>query len=299
MISFLHSASNTYTVNMSMRKKIIRKTGINGVFCPLCDDRNWIKGQCMCECGCMHVYLCVCVWICGTPTTPTPSQNTHQRHQSEWDSIKIYFPNLRSFKACISQMYIWLWQWQKYTSEFMLCFKWSQTCAHTNTQLHLYNHRQKDAVFTVERKGNFIYIYIIVDKISDTTRQDSYTDKSSTKVYAQNTRIQNKTFTFILGSRVVNNRISPSCQLHRVTSGQSNSIISKYTFQNSCHMLSTFIQCYSQLSSQIYKSILTQVWVWKFKIFIHSYNTKHTCIHKHQTEFFEESVSLILLLLSI
>lgn len=160
MISFLHSASNIYTINMSMKKrKIIRKTGIcvsvvSFVLCVMIGIGS--KGNvCVSVDACMCV--CVCVYLWHTNCTPTPSQNTQQRHQSEWASIKIYFPNLRSFTACISQMYIWLWQWYKYTSEFMLCFKWSQTCAHTNTQLHLYNHRQKDAVFTLERKGIFIY----------------------------------------------------------------------------------------------------------------------------------------------
>ena len=111
-------------------------------------------------------------------------------------------------------------------------------CTRKHATTFIQPQAERCCVYRGEKREFYIYI---VDKISDTTRQDSYTDKSSTKVYAQNTRIQNKTFTFILGSCVVNNRISPSCQLHRVTSGQSNSIISKYTFQNSSHMLSTFI----------------------------------------------------------
>ena len=113
------------------------------------------------------------------------------------------------------------------------------TCTHKHATTFIQPQAERCCVYSGEkRKKEYIYI---VDKIFDTTRQDSYTDKSSTEVYAQNTRIQNKTFTFILGSHVVNNRISPSCQLHRVTSGQSNSIINKYTFQNSSCMLITFI----------------------------------------------------------
>ena len=71
---------------------------------------------------------------------------------------------------------------------------------------------------------------------------------------------------------LVSNCILMSCQPHRVTYRQSNSVISKFTFQNSSH-----IYIYTNL---FLKSI--------DKTNPHAKHKTKTYIHKHQTQIFEE-----------
>ena len=83
MISFLHSASKIYTINMSMKKrKIIRKTGIcvsvvSFVLCVMTGIGS--KGNVCVSVDvymCIRVCVCVCVFVAHQLYTNTITKHT-------------------------------------------------------------------------------------------------------------------------------------------------------------------------------------------------------------------------------
>ena len=102
---------------------------------------------------------------------------------------------------------------------------------------------------------------------------------------------------WLLPSQFVSNtnRTFMSCQLQRVTSGQSNSVISRCTFQNSSHII--YLPTYLSIHPSIYLSIIslslflsiytpsqssTYLPTYLSKPFLKS-NPQNQSLHKHKT----------------
>ena len=161
---------------------------------------------------CVFVCVCVCVFVAHQLYTNTITKHTAKT--PIWMRLnQNLFSKLKKFHSLyFTDVYLIVAVIEIHFRVHAVLQMIPNTCTHKHATTFIQPQAERCCVYSGEKMDFYIYI---LDKIFDTTRQDSYTDKSSTKVYVQNTHIQNKTFAFILGSHVVNNRISPSCQLHR------------------------------------------------------------------------------------